>query len=88
MAVIPSTPLPPPTKPFRTARSEMETVENSNAKGNEVVKNENEGLGNSRVKRTRNRDPGVRIVGNRVYDPKIGNTCHQVYLFSLTIPPR
>lgn len=80
MAVIPST--PPPTKPFRTSRSEMETVENRN----EVVKSESKDLGNSSVKRRRNRYPGVRKIGNRIYDPKIGNTCHQVInVFSLRI---
>lgn len=73
MAVIPRT----PTKPFGTAGSEMDTVKNRNAEGNEVDKNENEDLGDSRAKRSRNKDPGVRKVGSRIYDPKTGNTCHQ-----------
>lgn len=34
----------------------------------------------------RNRSPGIRVVGGRIYDPVNGKTCHQVQL-TISIKP-
>lgn len=55
-----------------SAKKEKESMDTK--KGSQVV----DGEGGNGNKAKRAKCPGVRVVGNRIYDSENGKTCHQV----------
>ncbi|XP_031398600.1 uncharacterized protein LOC116209177 isoform X2 [Punica granatum] len=74
----------PSSSPLRTKSSASEaeaavaTVDGEQVtKNEEVVKDGEVAIGDGEVQRKRTKDPGVRVIGGRIYCSLNGKTCHQ-----------
>lgn len=73
MAAV-SSPDPKTKSPARSKNEAKATKKRAQADGDN---------GGNQSQPKRNKAPGVRVVGNRIYDSVTGKTCHQVFPFPL-----
>lgn len=65
-----------PSSSHQSPKSEVSSRKQKDESKNQ--KKEGDGGGNGLKDAKRNNDPGVRVVGGRIYCPFNGKTCHQV----------